>query len=188
MAGALASAALGYHLASRLAYVVGVGIALVRERREQVFTKRDGIAAGFERFRRLASRLMANDAVSFVLLSVVTRGTLRIGSPAGLALGGAILIAIGISVKVWAARTLEPRAYYWYDFFDPDAARLPDALGPYRYHDNPMSTAGYLHAYGFALLCGSLPGLAAAIFDQVAILTFARLVERPHFERLHPGA
>jgi hypothetical protein len=50
-----------------------------------------------------------------------------------------------------------------------------------------MYTVGYLHAYGFALMCGSLWGLAAAVFDQAAILVFQHFVERPHVARLFAG-
>ena len=57
-----------YHLVSRLAYAVGVGVALRRQDRAQIFTRRDGPEAGFLRFRRAASIVMNNDAVSFVVL------------------------------------------------------------------------------------------------------------------------
>jgi protein-S-isoprenylcysteine O-methyltransferase Ste14 len=131
---------------------------------------------------------MAWDALSFVLLCVVTRRTLRVGVSSAVTIPvGVLLVALGIGIKRWAARSLDPGAYYWRDFFAPDEARLPDPPGPYRFFEHPMYTVGYLHAYGFALVCGSAIGLAAAAFDQIAILAFARLVERPHFERIMAG-
>ena len=51
-----------------------------------------------------------------------------------------------------------------------------------------MYTVGYLQTYGLALLVGSRFGLITALFDQVAILAFYRLVERPHFTALDSGA
>jgi len=168
---------------NRLGYAVGVGWALRQEERRQLFTRGPGIEAGFHRFRRLASTVMNLDAVSFV-----TRGTLAhyipqlVLIPAGLA-----LVVLGIGSKVWAARCLGAPAYYWYDFFVPESAKLPDPPGPYRYLDNPMYTVGYLHAYGFAMMCGSAWGLAAAVFDQAAILAFHYVVERPHVERVFAG-
>jgi hypothetical protein len=48
-----------------------------------------------------------------------------------------------------------------------------------------MYTIGYLHTYGLALMLRSFPGLIASAFAQLAILTFYRIVEKPHFERLH---
>ena len=172
-------------MVNRLAYAVGVGWALRQEERRQLFTRKRGVEAGFRRFRRLASTVMNLDAVSFVVLCLVTRGTLGDDVP-GLVLipAGLVLVAAGVGIKLWAARSLGAPAYYWYDFFAPETAKLPDPPGPYRYVDNPMYTLGYLHAYGFALMCGSAWGLVAAVFDQAAILTFQRLVERPHVERL----
>ena len=47
-----------------------------------------------------------------------------------------------------------------------------------------MYTIGYLPVYGLAIATSSAFGLAAALFDQCAILAFYNLVEKPHFERL----
>lgn len=177
--------AIAYHVASRLAYVIGVGVALTWQDRHQVFTRRDGIEAGFRRFRRFASFVMNNDAVSFVLLCIVTRQTLPSGFPS-LALPGAglLFIFLGISIKLWAAARLGQGAYYWHNFFVPVTPAPLDPPGPYRYLENPMYTVGYLHAYGFALLVGSGTGLIAAVFDQIAILAFHHIVEKPHFALL----
>lgn len=174
--------AIVYHVASRLAYVVGVGVALTRQDRYQVFTRGSGVEAGFRRFRRLASLVMNNDALSFVVLCLVTRGTLPWAVPTSVQVGVGLLgSALGIGIKLWAAARLGSQAYYWHNFFVPVRPVPLDPPGPYRYLDNPMYTVGYLHGYGFALLMGSGVGLLAAAFDQVAILAFHQLVEKPHF-------
>src|SRR5205809_4775167 len=67
--------ALAYHLASRLAYVLYIGLALGRQERTGYLTLRHGAEGGFRRFRRLGATLMYNDAASFVLLCVATWGT-----------------------------------------------------------------------------------------------------------------
>ncbi len=175
--------ALGYHIASRLAYVVGVGVALRRQDREQVFTRRDGVEAGFRRFRRLASTVMNNDGVSFGLLCVVTRETIHF-APALLLPAGFLLVLLGVSTKLWAAARLGSAAYYWHNFFAPGELVAPDPPGPYRYFKNPMYTVGNLHMYGVALVLGSLPGLVAAGFDQAALMLFYRWVEKPHLDAL----
>ncbi|MGH7644366.1 MAG: PEMT/PEM2 family methyltransferase [Gemmatimonadales bacterium] len=188
------AAALAYHLASRLAYVGWVGLALRRQERHQAFTTRDGIAAGFARFQRVAATLMHNDGASFVLLCLVTRDTLGLAAPPPRAVtvaAGVLLLALGIGVKLWAAATLGAKAYYWHNFFAPAEATAPTTAGPYRFLKNPMYTVGNVHLYGLALVLGSAPALAAALFDHAAVLTFHRLVERPHFDRLTgrpPGA
>ncbi len=180
--------ALAYHLASRLAYVLYIGLALGRQERTGYLTLRHGAEGGFRRFRRLGATLMYNDAASFVLLCVATWGTLGSTLPRGAVLAvGTLLVIIGTSVKLWAAATLGGGPYYWRDFFVPSEWEGPCTAGPYRYLKNPMYTVGYLQTYGFALVTGSWPGLAAAVFDHAAILAFYRLVEKPHFEKYASG-
>ena len=95
------------------------------------------------------------------------------------------VVLIGVGTKLWAARTLGAGAYYWRNFFEPDAASGPVSSGPYRFASNPMYTIGYLQMYGLALILRSFPGIIAAGFSQAAILAFYFIVERPHFQRLH---
>src|SRR5256885_12672502 len=75
--------ALAYHLASRLAYVLYVGLTLKRQDRAEYLTQRYGVEAGFQRFRRVAAFVMANDAVSLAVLCLVSADTLRVGLPRG---------------------------------------------------------------------------------------------------------
>lgn len=176
--------ALAYHLASRLAYVLYIGVALARQERSASFTLRHGADEGFRRFRRVAATLMYNDAASFVLLCVVTRRTIELDLPGSVILvSGALLVVVGLAVKFWAAAALGAGAYYWRDFFLPTERPAP-AGGPYPFLKNPMYTVGYLPAYGCALLAASLPGLIAAALDQAAILAFYRWVEKPHVEKM----
>jgi len=177
-----------YTVASRLAYVLFVGIALRRQERDAIYTRRFGAEEGFRRFRRVASIIMNNDAVAFILLCLVMRDTLILAVPRAIVIAvGAVLAIVGVGIKLWAARTLDSNAYYWHNFFAPAAAPGPVSTGPYRFASNPMYTIGYLQTYGLALIVGSLPGLMAAVFAQVAILAFYYIVEKPHFERLHPA-
>jgi len=178
-----------YHIASRLAYVLGVGFTLRRQDRTGFVTERHGVEGGFQRFRRTAALLMGNDAVSFVVLCIVSANTLRIALPRVLVPGvGVVFVVVGILTKLWAAATLGD-GYYWWNFFAP-ADPVPSSGGPYRWLKNPMYTVGYLPTYGLALVTGSVLGLVAALFDQTAILLFYRLVEKPHFEVLtsEPGS
>ncbi|MGH7581833.1 MAG: PEMT/PEM2 family methyltransferase [Gemmatimonadales bacterium] len=182
---ALIVAAAAAHLVFRLLYVVGVGVALRLEETRRLFTATRGGEGGFERFRSLASPVMALDAVTFVTMAWLTRGTLRVAIPVAVRIGvGAVLIVLAIGVKVWARETLGEKAYYWHNFFVPGAWTAPVSQGPYRWFRNPMYTVGYLHAYGFALAMASWPALLFALFDQGAILVFHFAVEEPHYRRL----
>lgn len=181
--------ALAYHLTSRLAYVLWVGWALRREKRTKYYARTYGAEAGFRRFRRTAAALMNNDGASFVVVCLLTRGTLPIVAPWWLLVAiGAALGAVGIGVKLWARAVTGSDRYYWSDFFTIADDPLKLKAGPYRYFNNPMYTVGNLHVWGLALGVASLPGLGAALLDQVAILVFNRVVEQPHVNRRYRAA
>jgi protein-S-isoprenylcysteine O-methyltransferase Ste14 len=174
---------LGYHLLSRLAYVLYVGYALRSQERSGAFTRRWGPEQGFRRFRRIAALVMNNDGVSFAVVCIVSWDTLSLPLPRGAVIvTGLFLLVFGGLTKFWAAKTLGERAYYWHNFFTAERAPL-NSRGPYRFLKNPMYTVGYLPLYGLALFTMSLPGLFAAAFDQAAILAFHRWVEKPHFDQ-----
>ena len=174
-----------YFIASRLAYVVWVGWALRQQDRTRRFTREAGVEAGFRRFRRVASTLMNNDGVAFVILVLATRRTLSIALPQWMVLtAGGLMVVAGVGIKLWAASSLGAKAYYWHNFFSPDDPVPPTPPGPYRYVKNPMYTLGYLQTYGLALVFGSLPALIASGFAQAAVLVFNQLVERPHYAAL----
>ncbi len=176
----------GYAILSRMAYVLFVGLALRRQERNGVHTEPRERAAAFRRFRRTAAVIMNHDAFALVVLCLATRNTWHLALPAVATVAvGALLVVIGLGTKLWAARTLGSDAYYWHNFFDPEAAIGPVSTGPYRFISSPMYTIGYLPTYGLALMLRSLPGLIAAVFAQAAILTFHYLIEKPHFQRLH---
>jgi protein-S-isoprenylcysteine O-methyltransferase Ste14 len=172
--------AFAYATAWRLTSVLYLSVALTRERRRD----REGAGARFARFGRIAAFNINNDAVALVVLCLATRGTLPVDAPLALAVGAA-LVALGLAVKAWAARSLGYRNYYCRDFFLPPDRTEPCRTGPYRFLRNPMYTVGYAHAYGFALLTASWPGLLGALFAQASMLLFWALVERPHVNRTY---
>src|SRR2546421_9873612 len=119
-----------YHLASRLAYVLYVGLTLNRQDRTAYLTRRYGAEAGFWRFRRMAAFVMANDAVSFVVLCLVSANTLRVGLARGLESAvWAVLALVGGAKELWSAATLGEGSY-WYNFV-PHSHRIgPTMRGP----------------------------------------------------------
>lgn len=178
-------AALLYHVASRLTYVIWVGRALRREERTAYYTRAFGEAAGFAHFQRRAAVVMNNDAVSFVILCVVTYNAMPIGvSRVVLAAVGGVLTVIGLGMKLWARAAVGADRYYWRDFFGAPPATPPAPVGgPYRWFRDPMYTIGNVHLTGLALAAASWPALGAAVFSHTAILVFNHVVERPHVRR-----
>ena len=158
--------------------MIWVGRALQRQ---------DRPAGAFQPFRRRAAFIMNNDAVSFVLMCVLTYGTWPAAtSRLLLALLGSTLVIVGLGVKLWARAAVGADRYYWRDFFGPPApADAAPVGGPYRYFKNPMYTIGNLHLEGLALIAASPAALVVALFSHAAILVFNHVVERPHVQRLY---
>ena len=182
----LGLAAVLYHIASRLTYVIWVGRVLQREERTGHYTKAHGEVEGFLRFRRTAALIMNNDAVSFVVMCVLTYGTWPAGTARlPFALVGAALVVVGLGMKLWARAAVGADRYYWRDFFGQQATGSAPVGGPYRFFKNPMYVVGNLHLAGLALVAASWPALAVSLFSHAAILVFNHLVERPHVRRLY---
>lgn len=176
---------LSFHIAARLAYVVGVGAALFLQDRRQFLTRRDGPHIAFRRFSRMAGTVMVVDAVTFVVTCLITPRTLHLPVPTtALIAAGALLVVVGAGMKLWAAVRIGWEAWYWHNFFFPGPSEPLDPPGPYRFLENPMYTFGYAWNYGLALICLSLPGLLFAAFDQAAILAFYHAVEKPHWKQV----
>lgn len=170
---------------SRLAYVVGTGYMLVQQDRHQTYTRRLGVEGGFNYFRRVSTILMVFDTGSFILLNLLTIDTLDVPGPRWVyVVAGAALGILGLSVKAWATRILGPRAYYWFNFFEPAVPVQWVPRGPYKYLSNPMYGVGYLQTYGLAVMCASVYGLIGAAFMQICIYVFNETVEKPHFVAL----
>src|SRR3989442_12903107 len=94
---------------------------------------------------------------------LVSADTLRVGLPRGLAIAvGAVLVVVGVSTKVWAARTLRD-GYYWRNFFAPDEQVVPTTAGPHRWLRNPRHTIGYLPVFVLAIASSSASPQAAAV-------------------------
>jgi protein-S-isoprenylcysteine O-methyltransferase Ste14 len=178
-------AALVVFLVLRLAYVFWVGSALWRQDRTGVFTRNGRVEEGWLRFRRTASTIMNLDGIAFVVLVLLTRNSLTVDIPPAARIAvGVVLCGVGVGIKVWAAASLGPKAYYWHNFFDASDPVAPSSPGPYRWFKNPMYTLGYLQTYGLSLVFASAFGLVAAGFAQAAVLLFHVIVERPHYREL----
>src|SRR2546428_11190971 len=95
--------ALAYHLASRLAYVLYVGLTLRRQERTGYLTGRYGAEVAFRRVRRVAALVMANDAGSLGGLCFVSAHTLHLGVARGLTIARcAALAPVGVATNGWA--------------------------------------------------------------------------------------
>ncbi len=174
------------HLALRLTYVLGIGLVLRREAARS--PKAPDHRRRWLAFKRRAAAVLDADAISFVVLAVLGFDTLPLAIPWAVAVTVALpLAAIGIGAKVAAWRVVGVEGYYWYDFFCPPEEVHRARSGIYRWFANPMYGPGYLHAFALALALRSGWGMAAALFDWVAIWAFFLIFERPHTRRVVYG-
>src|SRR2546423_14350285 len=85
---------------------------------------------------------MYHDGVGFVVVCLLTRGTLDLPLPVAWRLAGAALVALGVSVKIWAAATLGADGYYWRGFFGPPNPPGPPPAPPHPRGPDPLFTPG----------------------------------------------
>jgi isoprenylcysteine carboxyl methyltransferase (ICMT) family protein YpbQ len=168
----------------RLAYVGYIWFMLSRQMNHHQFAENTGQEA-YRKFRRWLVVVMNLDAFFFMLATVKNSNEIVRLQPLFVG-GGLVFLLIGIATKVAALKALGSRGYYWYDFFLSEGPLSPPVRkGIYRYMKNPMYGVGYLHAYGFALICLSWTGVALAGFMQLTIKLFEYFVERRNFLRLY---
>lgn len=170
-----------FGLATLVHYVLLFGLFArgPRESWAQALVRRYGEEGGFARGEALLALVFCLNGLSTGYICSVTGGLELVPRPLTLALG-VVLCAFGLTVKVWATRIVSLDTYYYRDMFLGRPVGEFKAEGPYRVFQNPMYGVGHLHAYGLALVAGSLPGLLAVAFNQACIWAFYFLVEAPH--------
>jgi hypothetical protein len=99
--------AAGWFAASRIAYVLYIGLSLRGRIPPGAHPAGGDAEAEWRRFRARLSWLLDNDTVAFGALCLVTLDTFDPPGPRWLAVAaGAALFAAGVSVKAWAAASL----------------------------------------------------------------------------------
>lgn len=93
-----------------------------------------------------------------------------------------LLIAFGVTVKIWATYTSGLDIYYYNDMFlGRPVHQVQSAIvsGPYKVFKNPMYGVGNLHGYGSALLMATWEGLLLCAFYNLSIYVFYWGFEKP---------
>jgi protein-S-isoprenylcysteine O-methyltransferase Ste14 len=150
----------------------------------QALIRRHGEEEGFARGEALLALVFCLNGLSTGYVCSVPGGLDFLPRPLVIVLGVG-LFAVGLTVKVWATRIVSLDTYYYRDMFLGRPVGDFKAAGPYRVFQNPMYGVGHLHAYGLALVAGSLPGLVAVACNQACIWAFYFLVEAPHVHQLY---
>lgn len=192
-AGALAVLATGsvplataYLVACRATYLLGIGLKLKAAGRRLGTLTGEEAEARYRRLVAFASRVINQDAVGLVVLSLAGAGTISYETPRWVVwVAGSAMIVGGFAVKAWASASIGTRNYFFRDFFHSPDIGGGCRSGPYRWFDNPIYSVGYAPAYGLPLILGSWPGLLGALFTHLMVFVFHLWVERPHVRRLY---
>ena len=96
-----------------------------------------------------------------------------------------VLTVVGFVIKFWATWIVGINTYYFRDLFLEKSHGEYTARGPYRRLANPMYGVGNFHAYGPALITGSLIGLSFALACHIGIYAFYFIVEKPFIRRTY---
>jgi protein-S-isoprenylcysteine O-methyltransferase Ste14 len=139
-----------------------------------------GEARAFRAYETLAGLMFLNQGLGVGCMAAlhIPEWERAVPAPAVLA-AGVTLFAVGLLVKLWATLTVGVDVYFFRDMFLGRPLTAACDSGPYRFLHNPMYSVGQLQGYGYALLNGSIPGVAAAASGHLLIYAFYAVAERP---------
>lgn len=139
-----------------------------------------GEERAFRAYETLAGLMFLNQGLGVGCMAALHVPKWEQAVPASLVLAaGVALFVLGLVFKAWATLTVGVDGYYFRDMFLGRSLAPACASGPYRFLRNPMYSVGQFQGYGYALLCGSLPGFVAAAAGHVLIYAFYLVAERP---------
>jgi protein-S-isoprenylcysteine O-methyltransferase Ste14 len=178
-----------FAFATVIHYILLFGIFARNRKRSwaQWLINRYGEEKGFVVFEMLMAFVFCHNGLSSAYICSVAGGLESI--PTWFLLATGVLFSlIGFSVKLWATMVVGIDTYYYKDLFWRRAVSDFKVAGPYRVFKNPMYGIGHLHAYGIAMMSGSLAGLIAVAFNQACIWSFYLLIEKPHVHEMYGEA
>lgn len=176
-----------YFAVTAVGYYGGNAVLLGTRLRTRAIA-RYGEAEAWRRYERTVGVMFMNQGLGLAAMTTLTLPRLEVSAlqSAGAPALGALLFTIGAVAKVWSTVVIGVDAYYFKDMFVGRPLGELVVAGPYRVFSHPMYTVGHLHAYGYALLQGSLSGLCGAAVCHLGLFVFYWTAERP-FVRSHYG-
>jgi len=168
------------YLLFTLVFYYGGNAAILRSDLPARAIARLGEKRAFRAYETLAGLMFLNQGLGVGCMAAlhIPRWEQALPAPLVLAAGLTLFVA-GLVVKLWATLTVGVDAYYFRDMFLSRPLAPACGGGPYRFLHNPMYSVGQLQGYGYALLYGSFPGLAAAAAGHLLIYAFYLAAERP---------
>ena len=179
--------AIVYFILSEIFYLGFISLVLSENGLRHWFIRRlGGENMGYQAYETALGFLFFHNGVSIGYIASSTPDTLFHLTHSGLLFFIIpILIVIGFTIKIWAAKVVTIDIYYWKDMFLGRKICEFVVTGPYKYFSNPMYGIGQLPAYASAIWYGSKYGLIAAFVNQFLIFTFYFLVEKKFIKRVY---
>ncbi|KAK5165106.1 phosphatidylethanolamine N-methyltransferase [Saxophila tyrrhenica] len=138
-------------------------------------------------FRRVVDLILMSDFTSYCLFALACGG-LPEGEklPMTIArwIGGWLLVAFNLWVKLDAHRVVKDFAWYWGDFFYLIDQELTFD-GVFELAPHPMYSVGYAGYYGISMMAASYNVLFISIFAHALQMVFLSIVESPHIEKTY---
>ncbi|KAG5497172.1 hypothetical protein GH5_01712 [Leishmania sp. Ghana 2012 LV757] len=137
-------------------------------------------------FRQIENVVLANDLVSYGVLSVVCWEKMSLTSAADILcfMFGYATIAFALWSKADAHRVVGDFAWYWGDFFFLLDKNLTFD-GIFQMFPHPMYTVGYTFMYGVPVMTKSYTLFYMSVFGHLCQLAFLAFVENPHIDRTY---
>ncbi|AYU81532.1 Phospholipid methyltransferase family protein [Leishmania donovani] len=137
-------------------------------------------------FRQIENVILANDLVSYCVLSVVCWEKMSLRSPMDICcfVFGCASIAFALWSKFDAHRVIGDFAWYWGDFFFLLDKNLTFD-GIFQMFPHPMYTVGYAFMYGVPVMAKSYTLFYMSVFGHLCQLAFLAFVENPHIDRTY---
>jgi hypothetical protein len=186
----LALAALGFHPTLGLALLVFVTLyvwrfaflffSFVPGGFAPWLTGRYGSERGYAIYEAVTAAFFFFRTLSFIWLLDATYMPATSAAEGLFVAIGAIWLAVGVLINLWAVQTVGLGSYYYRDLFLGERQLDFKREGPYELMDNPMYGLGQLAAYGAALIALSPIGVFAVALNQLTLYAFNWLIEQPH--------
>ncbi|CAM42776.2 phosphatidylethanolaminen-methyltransferase-lik e protein [Leishmania braziliensis MHOM/BR/75/M2904] len=137
-------------------------------------------------FRQVENVILANDLVSYCVLSVVCWEKMSLSSPVDIfcLVLGCASIAFALWCKSDAHRVIGDFAWYWGDFFFLLDKNLTFD-GIFQMFPHPMYTVGYAFMYGVPFMTKSYTLFYMSVVGHLCQLAFLVFVENPHIDRTY---
>jgi protein-S-isoprenylcysteine O-methyltransferase Ste14 len=181
------SAGVIYFSIGEVLYFGFITSVLTRNGLHRWFIKKwGGEEQGYTAYETILGFLFLQNGAGIGYIASSNQGNLFRFIPGEILLSLVVILFIGgLTIKIWAAKSVSIEIYYWKDMFLDRKISDFVVSGPYRFFSNPMYGIGQLQSYAVALWYGSKYGLMAVILNQALLFLFYFIIEKKFIRRIY---